>query len=99
MTYIHVPTQQDWNLLMQWLQEAGYRWNSGNKPTELDYWKDRNINTRVSLNDTGKTISRGHISGHHISDGTLYTVDQFLAANDSVTNIVPISSLPEAWPW
>ncbi|MFC0232727.1 hypothetical protein ACFFIF_01835 [Vagococcus entomophilus] len=36
----HTETQEDFNALMKELEEKGYVWFGGNKPTQrLDFWK------------------------------------------------------------
>ena len=39
MTIYHVKTQQAYDELMNELEEKGYKWRSGYKPTEYNYWE------------------------------------------------------------
>lgn len=47
----HVETQEDYDDLMIKLEEQGYKWISGNKPTNKpEYWSEHKENTTVLLN-------------------------------------------------
>ena len=47
MTVYHVETQGDYDALMIELEEKGYEWGSGEKPTKLDKFKDYGKDTCV----------------------------------------------------
>jgi uncharacterized protein YegP (UPF0339 family) len=52
-TIIAVPTQKAWDDLMEYI-EVNYpkvRWNSGNKPTDRDYWDYYSSDTCILLYD------------------------------------------------
>ena len=62
----HVETQEDYNDLMIKLENEGYRWMSGDKPTtKPQYWNEMKENTVVSLNGFKKhRITKGSVSYH-----------------------------------
>ena len=47
MTVYHVETQGDYDALMIELEEKGYEWRSGEKPTKLDKFKDYGKDTYI----------------------------------------------------
>ena len=47
MTVYHVETQGDYDALMIELEEKGYEWGSGEKPTKLDKFKDYGKDTYI----------------------------------------------------
>lgn len=47
----HVETQEDYDDLMIKLEEQGYMWLSGDKPTSEDCWAESERETIVCLND------------------------------------------------
>ena len=54
MKIYHVETQEAYDELMIELEEKGYKWLSGNKPTEFDYWKQEKENSCIKI--SGKDI-------------------------------------------
>ena len=57
MKIYHVETQQDYDALMVELEEKGYEWLSGGKPTFEDYWESYKENTGIVI--PGKYITFG----------------------------------------
>lgn len=57
-TIYKVKTQEAYNNLMKDAEAQGYRWYSGNKPTELDYWRLDKENTAVYIDGEG-ALTRG----------------------------------------
>ncbi|MDT2842636.1 DUF1642 domain-containing protein [Vagococcus lutrae] len=58
----HVETQEDYDDLMVKLEEQGYKWISGNKPTSEECWDERKRETIIYLNEGGyRAITRGFI--------------------------------------
>ena len=49
MKIYHVETQQDYDALMSELEEKGYKWLSGRKPTSKNYWKSYKENTCIVI--------------------------------------------------
>lgn len=62
----HVETQEDYDDLMVKLEEQGYKWISGDKPTNKpEYWGDRKENTTVLLNGfQNYRMTRGALDYH-----------------------------------
>lgn len=52
-TIYRVKTQEAYDKLMKDAEEQGYKWFSGNKPTELDYWNIEKENTAIYLDEDG----------------------------------------------
>lgn len=59
MKIYHTETQEDYDALMVELEEQGYVWTSGRKPTESKDWIDHKENTCVEIREK---ISRTNIS-------------------------------------
>lgn len=57
MKIYHVETQYDYETLMIELEEKGYLWLSGDKPTSKDYWSEENSCVRIS----GEDITSGSL--------------------------------------
>ena len=71
---IHIPTQEEYDRVMQVLEELGYKWNGGELPTELNCWiiETRNFCIRIKSAVIGffnvdYYISQGYAI-HQISD-------------------------------
>ena len=62
MKIYHVETQEDYDALMVELEEKGYKWLSGNKPTYFRYWKQEKENSCIKI--SGKDITFGSIEWH-----------------------------------
>ena len=60
MKIYHVETQQDYDALMNELEEKGFEWFSGGKPTSKDYWSEEKSCIKIS----GKSITFGSIERH-----------------------------------
>lgn len=60
MKIYHTVTQEDYDTLMIELEEKGYKWLSGYKPTSKDYWNEENSCIKIS----GKNITFGSIEQH-----------------------------------
>lgn len=62
----HVETQEDYDDLMIKLEEQGYKWISGNKPTNKpEYWSRHKENTTVLLNRfQNYRMTRGVLNYH-----------------------------------
>lgn len=56
-----VETQEDYDDLVIKLEEEGYKWASGNKPTSKYYWEVCYENTYVVAYEGDKTIGFGHV--------------------------------------
>lgn len=57
MKMYHTATQKAYDELMLDLEEKGYKWLSGYKPTEFDYWESMKENTCIEI--SGKYITYG----------------------------------------
>ena len=55
MKIYHVETQQAYDELMSELEEKGYKWLSGYKPTSKNYWSEDNEDTCITI--SGKKIT------------------------------------------
>ena len=62
MKIYHTETQQNYDALMSNLEEKGYKWLSGGKPTSEDYWSKNKENTCILI--SYKYITYGPIKGH-----------------------------------
>lgn len=62
MKLYHTETQVDYDALMIELEEKGYKWLSGDKPTCFSYWKQEKENSCVEI--SGKDITFGSIEWH-----------------------------------
>ena len=62
MKIYHVETQQDYDALMVELEEKGYKWLSGHKPTDFRYWEEDKENTCIKI--SGKFITFDSIEWH-----------------------------------
>ena len=62
MKLYHTETQVDYDALMIELEEKGYKWLSGNKPTYFRYWKQEKENSCIKISD--KYITFGAIEWH-----------------------------------
>lgn len=56
MKIYHVETQADYDNLMVKLENEGYKWRSGDKPTSKNYWNEDEEDTVIYL---GETLERG----------------------------------------
>ena len=56
MTVYHTETQEDYNYLMVELEEKGYKWLSGYKPTSRNYWSEDKENTCITISDKDITF-------------------------------------------
>lgn len=60
----HVETQEDYDDLMVKLEEQGYMWAGGGKPTSRDYWSIYKKETIVYLGSWGEgLLTRSNLSG------------------------------------
>ena len=59
MKIYHVETQQDYDALMSELEEKGYEWHSGYKPTYSNYWSEDKEDTCIEI--SGKKLTFGTI--------------------------------------
>ena len=69
MEIYNVKTREDYDELMVKLEEKGYKWLSGNKPTAKNYWKSYKENTCIVI--LGKYITFmaiEHCKKQHPSD-------------------------------
>lgn len=58
--YVRCENKSERDLVLKRLEDAGYRWLSGDKPTALNYWHDRDYDSNVFIiNDKEKTLSNG----------------------------------------
>lgn len=55
MKIYNTKTQADYNALMIELEEKGYKWLSGDKPTSEDYWSEDKEDTCITI--SGKDIT------------------------------------------
>ena len=55
MKIYHVKTQQNYDTLMSELEEKGYKWLSGRKPTSKNYWEQNKDNSCIDI--LGKYIT------------------------------------------
>ena len=55
MKVYHVETQEAYDTLMSELEEKGYKWLSGHKPTSKNYWNEDKENTCIAI--SGKDIT------------------------------------------
>lgn len=62
MKVYHVETQQDYDALMSELEEKGYKWLSGHKPTFFRNWEQLNKNAYIKISD--KDITCGYLERH-----------------------------------
>ena len=62
MKLYHTETQVDYDTLMIELEEKGYKWLSGNKPTHFRYWEQEKENSCIEI--SGKDITFGSIEWH-----------------------------------
>ena len=49
MKNYHVETQEAYDELMIELEEKGYKWLSGRKPTDFNYWEQNKGNTCINI--------------------------------------------------
>ena len=49
MKIYHVKTQADYDTFMSELEAKGYKWLSGHKPTDFNYWKQNKGNTCINI--------------------------------------------------
>ena len=49
MKIYHVKTQETYDTLMSELEAKGYKWLSGHKPTDFNYWKQNKGNTCINI--------------------------------------------------
>ena len=49
MKIYNTPTQQDYDALMIELEEKGFEWFSGGKPTSKDYWNEDKENSCIKV--------------------------------------------------
>ena len=59
MKIYHTATQYDYETLMIELEEKGYLWLSGDKPTSKDYWSEDKENSCVRI--SGEDITSGSL--------------------------------------
>ncbi len=62
MKLYHTETQVDYDALMIELEEKGYKWLSGDKPTSEDYWIGDKEDTCIAI--SGKEMTFGSIEWH-----------------------------------
>lgn len=62
MKIYNTKTQADYNALMIELEEKGYKWLSGDKPTSEDYWSEDKEDTCITI--SGKDITFDSIEWH-----------------------------------
>ena len=62
MIIYRVKTQADYDALMIELEEKGYKWYSGYKPTSQNYWSEDKENSCIKTSD--KHITFGSIEWH-----------------------------------
>ena len=62
MRIYNTKTQSDYDSLMLELEEQGFKWLSGDKPTCFGYWEYEKENSCVTI--SGKNITFGSIEGH-----------------------------------
>lgn len=55
MKIYHTATQEDYDALMIELEEKGYKWLSGHKPTFFRYWEQKKENSCIKI--SGKDIA------------------------------------------
>ncbi|WP_376716185.1 nucleotide modification associated domain-containing protein [Vagococcus lutrae] len=64
MELYHVETQEDYDDLMVKLEEEGYMWRTGEKPTDINEWYKYGKETVVCLGTRGEgIITRSNLSG------------------------------------
>lgn len=66
-TIYRVRTQEAYDKLMKDAEEQGYTWYSGNKPTELDYWRLDKENTAVYVDKDGN-LTRGEFDEKDVTN-------------------------------
>ena len=54
MKIYNTKTQADYDALMSELEVKGYKWLSGNKPTEFNYWEQNKESSYIKI--SGKEI-------------------------------------------
>ena len=59
MKIYHTETQQDYDALMSELEEKGYEWDNGYKPTYFKYWSEDKEDTCIAI--SGKKLTFGSI--------------------------------------
>ena len=59
MRIYNTKTQSDYDSLMLELEEQGFKWLSGDKPTCFGYWEDEKENTCIEI--AGKEIAFGSL--------------------------------------
>ena len=62
MKLYHTETQADYDALMIELEEKGYKWLSGDKPTHFKYWSEDKEDTCITI--SGKDITFDSIEWH-----------------------------------
>ena len=62
MTIYHTETEEDYDALMSELEIKGYKWLSGEKPTDFIYWEQEEENTCIKI--SGKFITFESIEWH-----------------------------------
>ena len=94
MTVYHVETQGDYDALMIELEEKGYEWGSGEKPTKLDKFKDYGKDTYIYEEYGGIiSFSGGYYSKVYRSNETLI---EYKAKGEKMTQEEMKHNLQEA---
>ena len=62
MTIYNTETEEDYDALMSELEIKGYKWLSGEKPTDFIYWEKEEENTCIKI--SGKFITFESIEWH-----------------------------------
>ena len=62
MTIYNTETEEDYDALMSELEIKGYKWLSGEKPTDFIYWEQEKENTCIKI--SGKFITFESIEWH-----------------------------------
>lgn len=78
MKFYHVKTQEAYDALMLELEGLGYRWFSGARPTESNFWSDCLKDTYIKVD--GKFLTYGNVKATYKDLYSDYPLIEYKAA-------------------
>lgn len=76
-TIVNVKTQEEYNTLMEHLEDLGGEWCNGEKPTHEKYWSQYKENTCINVSNI-KELVYSNVS-FYINDNRIITLNQYLS--------------------
>jgi len=92
---VHVPTREEHEQLMDWLEQEGYRWSNGKEPRDFSNWESHKEDKGIEVGRLNKRILHGSVTVCRRGDFIILTLEQFFAS----MGLNVFTAVPPNWPF